>query len=159
MYKSVFVNDIHNQLITSVNPEISCIRMGSGPALFGLARFYCSQFVIEYSCKLHELVRVCDGVCVTVCVMACVCDVHVLTSTLTDCREEEHYNKRGRCSYMDPLLEPFAVRLLSHNYSARKNSRLKIVNCTLSGMCTHTVVVGTNPLRTSLLHKTGKFVC
>ncbi len=23
-----------------VNPEISCIRMGSGPALFGLARFY-----------------------------------------------------------------------------------------------------------------------
>ncbi len=40
MYKSVFVNDIHNQLMTSVNPEISCIRMGSGPALFGLARFY-----------------------------------------------------------------------------------------------------------------------
>ncbi len=24
MYKSVFVNDIHNQLMTSVNPEISC---------------------------------------------------------------------------------------------------------------------------------------
>ncbi len=42
MYKSVFVNDIHNQLMTSVNPEISCIRMGSGPALFGLARFYCT---------------------------------------------------------------------------------------------------------------------
>ncbi len=41
MYKSVFVNDIHNQLMTSVNPEISCIRMGSGPALFGLVRFYC----------------------------------------------------------------------------------------------------------------------
>ncbi len=33
---------IHNQLMTFVNPEISCIRMGSGPALFGLARFYCS---------------------------------------------------------------------------------------------------------------------
>ncbi len=29
------------QLMTSVNPESSCIRMGSGPALFGLARFYC----------------------------------------------------------------------------------------------------------------------
>ncbi len=43
MYKSVFVNDIHNQLMTSVNPEISCIRMGSGPALFGLARFYCND--------------------------------------------------------------------------------------------------------------------
>ncbi len=42
MYKSVFVNDIHNQL---VNPEISCIRMGSGPALFGLARFYCIAIV------------------------------------------------------------------------------------------------------------------
>ncbi len=41
MYKSVFINDIHNQLMTSVNPKISCIRMGSGPALFGLARFYC----------------------------------------------------------------------------------------------------------------------
>ncbi len=40
MYKSVFVNDIHNQLMASVNPEISYIRMGSGPALFGLARFY-----------------------------------------------------------------------------------------------------------------------
>ena len=38
MYKSVFVND---NLMTSVNPEISCIRMWSGPALFGLARFYC----------------------------------------------------------------------------------------------------------------------
>ncbi len=25
----------------SVNPEFSCIRMGSGPALFGLAMFYC----------------------------------------------------------------------------------------------------------------------
>ena len=45
MYKSVFVNDIHNQLMTSVNPEISCIRMGSGPALFGLARFYCIAIV------------------------------------------------------------------------------------------------------------------
>ncbi len=44
VYKSVFVIDIHNQLITSVNPEISCIRMGSGPALFGLARFFCSMF-------------------------------------------------------------------------------------------------------------------
>ena len=33
--QSVF---IHNQL---ANPEISCIRMGSGPAIFGLARFYC----------------------------------------------------------------------------------------------------------------------
>ncbi len=41
MYKSVFVNDIHNQLMTSINLEMSCIRMGSGPALFGLARFYC----------------------------------------------------------------------------------------------------------------------
>ncbi len=29
-------------IITFVNPEISCIRMGSGPALFGLARFYCT---------------------------------------------------------------------------------------------------------------------
>ncbi len=29
MYKSVFVHDIHNQLTTSVNPESSCIRMGS----------------------------------------------------------------------------------------------------------------------------------
>ncbi len=33
--------DIHNQLMTSVNPEISCFGWGSGPALFGLARFYC----------------------------------------------------------------------------------------------------------------------
>ncbi len=37
MYKSVFVNDIHNQLMTSVNPEISD---GGLAALFGLARFY-----------------------------------------------------------------------------------------------------------------------
>ncbi len=28
--------------MTSANPEVSCIRMGSGPALFGLARFYCT---------------------------------------------------------------------------------------------------------------------
>ncbi len=33
--------DIHNQLMASVNPEISCFGWGSGPALFGLARFYC----------------------------------------------------------------------------------------------------------------------
>ena len=48
MYKS---NDIYNQLITSVNPEISCIQMGSGPALFGLARFYCIIILIII---LHE---------------------------------------------------------------------------------------------------------
>ncbi len=28
--------------MTSVNPEISCFGWGSGPALFGLARFYCT---------------------------------------------------------------------------------------------------------------------
>ncbi len=32
--------------MTSVNPEISCIRMGSGPALFGLARFYCTRMCV-----------------------------------------------------------------------------------------------------------------
>ncbi len=31
--------------MTSVNPEISCIRMGSGPALFGLSRFYCIRYI------------------------------------------------------------------------------------------------------------------
>ncbi len=36
---TVFVNDIHNHLMkTSVNPEMSCIRMESGPALFISAR-------------------------------------------------------------------------------------------------------------------------
>ncbi len=30
----------------SVNLEISCIRMGSGPALFGLARFYCIRYAL-----------------------------------------------------------------------------------------------------------------
>ncbi len=30
--------------MTSVNLEISCIRLGFGPALFGLARFYCTHF-------------------------------------------------------------------------------------------------------------------
>ncbi len=62
----------------------------------------------------------------------CVCDVCVLTSsTLTDCREEEHYNERGGCSYMVPLLEPFAVRLLLHstrNNSTRNNAQLNILN-------------------------------
>ncbi len=33
--------------MTSVNPEISCIRMGSGPALFGLARFYCISVIVS----------------------------------------------------------------------------------------------------------------
>ncbi len=34
-----------SELMTSVNQEISCIRMGSGPALFGLARFYCTIII------------------------------------------------------------------------------------------------------------------
>ena len=62
MYKSVFVNDIRNQLMTSVNPEISCIRMGSGPALFGLARVYCNYdclksmlYVVTYASQRIEL--------------------------------------------------------------------------------------------------------
>ncbi len=46
--------------MTSVNPEISCIRIGSGPALFGLARFYCSeedeQLVISHSEAMFDLV-------------------------------------------------------------------------------------------------------
>ena len=37
--------------MTFVNPEISCIRMGSGSALFGLARFYC--IIYNYYAFVH----------------------------------------------------------------------------------------------------------
>ena len=54
MYKSVFVNDIHNQLMTSVNPEISCIQMGSGPALFGISEVLLYSYC-ENDAVINEL--------------------------------------------------------------------------------------------------------
>ncbi len=42
----MFSYDIHSRLITFVNPEISFIRMRSGPTLFGLARVYCSSLSV-----------------------------------------------------------------------------------------------------------------
>ncbi len=48
--------------MTSVNLEISCIRMGSGPALFRLSRFYCNNIAkiiiiiiitIAYTCTIQ----------------------------------------------------------------------------------------------------------
>ncbi len=33
--------------MTSINPEISCIQMGFGPALSGLARFYCIVKIVK----------------------------------------------------------------------------------------------------------------
>ncbi len=41
--------------MTFVNPEISCIRKGSGPALFGLARVYC--IYILHWCKKWEMIN------------------------------------------------------------------------------------------------------
>ncbi len=55
--------------MTSVNPEISCIRMGSGPALFGLARFYCTTnvytvqpiaiIIVSYTCMYPRNAHAC----------------------------------------------------------------------------------------------------
>ncbi len=55
---SVFVNGIHARLITFDNPEMSCIRMRSGPALFGLARVYCIEFD-QQALQCRRFIHIC----------------------------------------------------------------------------------------------------